>query len=86
MSKEKTIKARQQEETSEVSSNSSREDVKEEAMEEAESDDDFQIPNVPNVKVQESLTDQIEYYTERAFLDRRERLENMQAADVRTQT
>ena len=69
-----------------MSSNSSREEVEEEAVEEAESDEDFQVPNVPNAKVRESLTDQIEYYTEMAFLDRRERLEHMVAADVRIQT
>jgi hypothetical protein len=86
MSKQKIVKAAQQEETSEVSSNSSREDVEEEAVKEADSDDDFQVPDVPNAKVRESLTDQIEYYTEMAFVDRRERLENMQAADVRART
>jgi hypothetical protein len=83
MAKQKTIKKVQQEEQdSEVSSHSSSEDVEEEAVEEAESNDDFRIPDVPNAKVRESLTDQIEYYTEMAVLDRRERLAHMVAADV----
>ncbi len=82
MSNKKTIKRVEQEEASDVSSHTT-EDVKDG---EDEEEDEFQVPDVPNDKVRESLTDMVEYYTEMAFLDRRERLENMQAADVRTQT
>jgi hypothetical protein len=82
MSNKKTIKRVEQEEASDVSSHST-EDVKDG---EDEEEDEFQVPDVPNDKVRESLTEMVEYYTEMAFLDRRERLENMQAADVRTQT
>jgi hypothetical protein len=79
MAKQKTNKAVQQEEASDVSSNSSREDVKKEAVKKVQ----VPMPNAPNAMVRESLTDQIEYYTELAFLDRRERLAHMVAADVR---
>jgi hypothetical protein len=86
MSNKKIIKTVEQEEASDVSSKSTEEDLKddEEEEEEDEEENDFQVPDVPNDKVRESLTDMIEYYTEMAFLDRRKRLENMQAADVRT--
>lgn len=83
MPKQKTIKTVEQKEASDVSSNSDEDMEEEEAVDAAESTD-FPVPNVPNAKVRESLTDMIEYYTEMTFLDRRERLENMQAADVRT--
>jgi hypothetical protein len=82
----KTIKRVEQEEASDVSSQSTEdaEDVKH-GEDEAEEEEEKKFhPDVPNDKVLESLTDMIEYYTEMAFLDRRERLKNMQAADVRT--
>jgi hypothetical protein len=85
--KTKTIKTVEQEEASDVSSKSTAEDLNEEDdAEDDEEENDFQVPDVPNDKVRESLTDMIEYYTEMAFLDRRKRLENMQAADVRIST
>jgi hypothetical protein len=81
MTNKKKIKAEKEEEASEVSSNT--EDTEEEAVEAAESTG---FPTLPNDKVRESLTDLIEYYTEMAFLNRRERIKNMEAADVRTRT
>jgi hypothetical protein len=87
MSNQKTIKTKEQEDTSDVSSNSAEEEALEESPElEAADSAEFRVPNVPNAKVRESLTDMIEYYTEMAFINPRERLDNMQAADVRTRT
>jgi hypothetical protein len=59
------------------------EDEAEEA--EAEAEEEFVAPAVPavsNAKVLQSLTDLVEYYVEMTIMDRRDRIENAQAADV----
>jgi hypothetical protein len=87
MANQKTIKTKEQEDTSDVSSNSAEEEALDEAGElEATESAEFRVPPAPNVKVRESLTDMVEYYTEMAFINPRERLDNMRAADVRTPT
>jgi hypothetical protein len=76
---------KQTEETKAEEASDTAEESEDDEAEAAE--DEFIAPVVSNAKVNakvlQSLTDLVEYYVEMTIVDRRDRLENAQAANVR---